>query len=191
MPETNAHILLDEFRRHHLHFQASITQVCQDDTIDAFHLTLLGEDLEEFENAVSQNPAIFPDHSEWEVLQTNVQSMIIDLRTIYRLRVEQSHRGHPNAISREHTGSVGRPRIIIDPNFLRWAYGRRTTSGIAYFLNVSRRTVRRSLLEYGIVSPGPNLIQSSSSSTYLSNMSDNDLDTMIQLLRSHYPGAGI
>ncbi|KAJ3827856.1 hypothetical protein F5880DRAFT_1473708 [Lentinula raphanica] len=118
--------------------------------------------------------------------------------------------------------------MIIDPDFLRWAYGRRTTtSGIAYFLNVSRRTVRRSLLEYGIVSPGraprsnnmdpnvsvgqadhnfdpshlaelpqevqdaANLIQSSSSSAYLSNMSNNDLDTMIQLLRSHYPGAGI
>ncbi|KAJ3840070.1 hypothetical protein F5878DRAFT_498744, partial [Lentinula raphanica] len=147
-------ILLDEFRRHYHHFQSALTQVCQDTTGDVHHLVLLGEDLEEFANIVSQNSAVFPDHSEWQVLQVNVQSMILDLRTTYDRRVERSHHSRPNVIFQERSGFPGRPRTIIDPNFLRWAHGRRTTSGIAQFLGVSRRTVRRSLLEYQIEHPG-------------------------------------
>ncbi|KAJ3765554.1 hypothetical protein FB446DRAFT_655116 [Lentinula raphanica] len=153
----------------------------------------------------------------------------MDLRTIYDQRVENSHQGRPDIITWERSGSAGRPRAVIDPNFLRWAYGRRSTSGIAFFLNVHPRTVRRSLLEYGIASPGrtpfadsidgnddaqeadhnhepqqslpanlpsevqnlANSIQSSSSSSYLSNMSNDDLDIMVRSLRSHYPEAGI
>ncbi|KAJ3817300.1 hypothetical protein F5880DRAFT_1493173 [Lentinula raphanica] len=72
----------------------------------------------------------------------------------YANLVAQSHHGRPNIVSWEHSGSAGRPRAIIDPSFLQWAHGRRSTSGIAYFLGLSTRTVRRSLLEYGIVSPG-------------------------------------
>ncbi|KAJ3816977.1 hypothetical protein F5880DRAFT_1451611, partial [Lentinula raphanica] len=101
-----------------------------------------------------QNSAIFRDQTEWEMLRTNVQSMITDLRTIYDQRVERSHQGRPDIITWERSGSAGRPRAVIDPNFLRWAYGRRSTSGIAYFLNVHPRTVRRALLEHGIASPG-------------------------------------
>ncbi|KAJ3963503.1 hypothetical protein EV361DRAFT_185388, partial [Lentinula raphanica] len=152
--EPNAFLLQDEFRRHYHHFASVLTQISQDDTTDVFHLVNLGEDLEEYANLVSQNSAIFLDQSEWETLRTNVQSMILDLRTIYEQRLEQSHHGRPNVISWEHTGSAGRPRANIDPNFLQWAYGRRTTSGIADFLGVSRRTVRRALLDYDIASPG-------------------------------------
>ncbi|KAJ3816963.1 hypothetical protein F5880DRAFT_1445668, partial [Lentinula raphanica] len=148
-------------------------------------------------NRVQQNSAVFQDQAEWQMLRTNVHSMILDVRTIYNQRVERSHHGRPNVISWEHTGSAGRPRTIIDPNFLRWAYGRRSTSGIAQFLGVSSRTVRRALLDNDIVSPGltpfsdTSSIQSSSSSNHLSNMSNDDLDAMIRMLRSHYPTAGI
>ncbi|KAJ3831860.1 hypothetical protein F5878DRAFT_500659, partial [Lentinula raphanica] len=51
-------------------------------------------------------------------------------------------------------GSAGRPRATIDPDFLRWAYTHRTTNGIAQFLGLSHRTVRRALLAHGIASPG-------------------------------------
>ncbi|KAJ3745963.1 hypothetical protein EV360DRAFT_97808 [Lentinula raphanica] len=110
---------------------------------------------------------------------------------------------HPN-------GSPGRPRAVIDPDFLQWAHTHQ-------FLGVSRRTVRRSLLEHGFVTPGgapfegqvsiqevntglnPNFeipasfhpdienaassITSSSSSSRRSNMSNESLDSLVSLLR--------
>ena len=143
--------------------------------------------------------------------------MILDIRTLHARHLEQTHHGHPEVIRWEYTGY--RPRAIIDPEFLRWAYSQRTTSGIAHFLGVSRPTVRNALLEYGIVSPGTNpfseeseepdgvlepkigytdelpadvhnaatSVRLSSSSGYLSNMSNEDLDSLVQQLRSHYP----
>lgn len=51
------------------------------------------------------------------------------------------------------TGSRGRPAIHINEDFLRWAYRLRTTSAISRFLGVSRRTVRNTLLLYGIAAP--------------------------------------
>ncbi|KAJ3826433.1 hypothetical protein F5880DRAFT_1476277 [Lentinula raphanica] len=179
--------LLHEFRRHFHEFNTAVHHVANDDT-DVFHLQLLLEDMDEFSNLVNQYPNVFPDQTEWQTLR--------------------------------------RPRAVIDPDFLRWAHAHRTTTGIADFLGVSRRTVRRSLLEYGIALPGgvpfesegsnlgestdhlnPNpenpgslhpdivnaasSIQSSSSSIRRSNMSDDSLDSLVRLLRSHYPQAGI
>ncbi|KAJ3965403.1 hypothetical protein EV361DRAFT_785815, partial [Lentinula raphanica] len=114
-------------------------------------------------------------------------------------------------------GSVGRPRAVINPDFLRWAHNYRTTTGIADFLGLSRRTVRRALLEHHIVTPGgvpfedndtenadagmpsnfhpdiENAVRSipSSSSNRRSNISNDTLDSLISLLRTHYPRAGI
>lgn len=81
----------------------------------------------------------------------------------YRDAIDASHNGRPTVIKLAPTGGRGRPRIVIDPDFLRWAYSQRTTASIHRFLGVSRATVRRALLEYGIVTPesdpftGPNL----------------------------------
>ncbi|KAI1781796.1 hypothetical protein LXA43DRAFT_907695 [Ganoderma leucocontextum] len=41
--------------------------------------------------------------------------------------------------------------IYIDPEFLAWAYTKRSISSIARFLGVHRHTVKRCLIEYGIV----------------------------------------
>ncbi|KAJ3764789.1 hypothetical protein FB446DRAFT_656121 [Lentinula raphanica] len=153
--------------------------------------------------------------------------MILDVQTIHSQRIEQSHHGHPQVLRWEQNGSAGRPRAVIDPDFLRWASTHRTNTGIADFLGVSRRTVRRALLSYNIVTPGtvpfedqelvseentdqlldPNIIlpshfhpdietaassiQTSSSSNRHSNLSNNALDSLVQLLRVHYPRAGI
>ncbi|KAJ3841308.1 hypothetical protein F5878DRAFT_650604 [Lentinula raphanica] len=177
--------LLHEFRRHYHSFDSIVHQVAHDQT-DVFHLRLLLEDMNEFSTLVSQHSNVFPDQAEWQTLCGNLQQMIFD--------------------------------------FLRWAYTHRTTTGIAEFLGLSRRTVRRALLEQGLVAPGndpfqdqdsaqeghtlePNLdipssfhpeiedaarsIQSSSSSTRRSNMSNDTLDSFIRLLRTHYPRAGI
>ncbi|KAJ3964016.1 hypothetical protein EV361DRAFT_105831 [Lentinula raphanica] len=207
--------LLQEFRRHYHAFDSAVHQVANDQT-DVFHLRLLLEDIDEFSTLVSQHSNVFPDESEWQLLSSNLQGMRLDVQTIHDRRIEVSHHGHPDVLTWRHNGSAGRPRANIDPDFLRWAYTYRTVSGIADFLGLSRRTVRRALVEYGISRPGdvpfedqvPNhvegpsnlhpeienaatLIQSSSSSTHRSNMSNDTLDSFIRLLRSHYPRAGI
>ncbi|KAJ3815578.1 hypothetical protein F5876DRAFT_30466 [Lentinula aff. lateritia] len=79
-----------------------------------------------------------------------------DLHQFAQTATESSHLGRPEVVFTETTGRPGRPRTVIDPNFLRFAYQHRSTSGISNFLDVSRSTLRRRLLEYGIASPGAN-----------------------------------
>ena len=74
----------------------------------------------------------------------------MDIRLQYEEALDQSHHGHPTVVKTVHTGRVGWPPIYIDPEFLRWAYAHWSTSGIARFLHVGRRTVWNALLNYGI-----------------------------------------
>ena len=74
--------------------------------------------------------------------------------------LDTSHHGRPAITETINTGNRGHPHISIDPDFLHWAYSQRMVSGIAYFLGVHRNTVRRALLEHGIVQPRENLFQS-------------------------------
>ena len=73
-----------------------------------------------------------------------------DIILQYQQILDESHHGRPTIVQTVRTGNRGRPRIHIDPNFLEWAYGHRSTSGIGRFLNVNRDTVRNALLDYGI-----------------------------------------
>jgi hypothetical protein len=79
-----------------------------------------------------------------------------DIHLQYQQVLDESHHGHPTVVQTIHTGNRGRPRIHIDPDFLRWAYAHRTTTGISRFLNINRDTVRNALLEYGIATPQRN-----------------------------------
>ncbi|KAJ7631611.1 hypothetical protein DFH06DRAFT_1004926 [Mycena polygramma] len=93
---------------------------------DAVVIARLGDDLDEYAELVAQVP------------------------------IDASHNGRPIVIQTVTTGRAGRPRIEIDPDFLRWAYSQRTTAGIHRFLGVSRSTVRSALLRHGInVLPNP------------------------------------
>jgi hypothetical protein len=67
--------------------------------------------------------------------------------------VEESHHGWPTIVESVQSGSRGRPSIVIDPDFLRWAYSLWSTSSIARFLGVSHRLVHQQLLEHGIAEP--------------------------------------
>ncbi|KAH9925166.1 uncharacterized protein B0H18DRAFT_869901 [Fomitopsis serialis] len=53
-------------------------------------------------------------------------------------------------VEQVHGGGRGRPRLVIDPTWLRWAYGHKSIADIARFLNIHRSTVRAALIEYGI-----------------------------------------
>jgi hypothetical protein len=91
---------------------------------------------------------------EFETLRDNIANMQIDLRVRYDEVLEASHSGTPVVIQTVRNGGPGRPRTQINPVFLAWAYSQRSTSAIAHFLNVGRTTVRRLLLEHGIVHSG-------------------------------------
>jgi len=82
--------------------------------------------------------------------------MQTDVRLQYEQSLDESHHGRPTIVETVYTGNRGRPRIQIDPDFLRWAYAHRSTTGISRFLHVGRNTVRRALLEYGIADPQEN-----------------------------------
>lgn len=79
-----------------------------------------------------------------------------DIRNRYEQLLDQSHSGYPSVMHIERTGNRGRPRIVIDPGFLSFAYQQRSTRGIARFLGVGVTVVRNALLEYGIAQPGQN-----------------------------------
>ncbi|KAE9396937.1 hypothetical protein BT96DRAFT_763444, partial [Gymnopus androsaceus JB14] len=187
-------LLLNKFREHYHHFESAVTQVRSQET-DVFLLEVLGEDVNDFSAVVNEYSHVFPDQSEWQTLRTNLQLMLLDIRSLHGESTERSQQGRPTIVHQERTGRPGRPRTVINRDFLNWAYTQRTTSGIGHFLGLSRNTVRRSLLEYGFAPSGANPFPSNTSTTsssgYLSNMSDEDLDGIICLLRSHYPRAGI
>ncbi|KAK1219067.1 hypothetical protein PQX77_018216 [Marasmius sp. AFHP31] len=124
------------------------------DDSELFLIQLLGDNLEDFQETVQQNQLAFPDQAEWQLLQTNLQVMLLDVRQMYKRAAESSHRGRPVVLETTSSGGRGRPRTTINREFLAWAYTQRTTAGIAHFLDLSARTVRRALLQYGITKPG-------------------------------------
>ncbi|KAJ4476115.1 hypothetical protein C8R41DRAFT_703607, partial [Lentinula lateritia] len=182
--------LLCAFRTHYEQFCTLLISVHNEET-DPFLLRLLGEDLEEFSNIVNQNVNVF-EQEELQTLREGVQLMIVDVRALYNQQAEASHDGRLEVISQECKGHRGRPRTIINPDFLSWAYAHRSTSGISNFLGVSRATVRRRLLENNIaISGAASIASTSSSATYLSSISDEQLDALLGQLRVYYCRAGI
>ncbi|KAF7343958.1 hypothetical protein MVEN_01685000 [Mycena venus] len=226
--------LLDAFRLHYNRFQDAVATIIQTPT-DAVVIARLGDDLDEYIQLVEQNTGIF-EPLELQTIQTSLVAMQTDVRLEYRDAIDASHNGRPTVVQTIATGTVGRPRIHIDPDFLRWAYSQRSTASIHRFLGVSRNTVRTALLENGIATPQYNpfpnntpsdpLIHTSASvsndlndndddlldpaipipvnlppevqdegiTSYtgpLSEISDEDLDSLILRLRSHFRRAGL
>ncbi|KAJ7789361.1 hypothetical protein B0H14DRAFT_3094932 [Mycena olivaceomarginata] len=148
---------------------------------DAIVISRLGDDIDEFAEIVNEDA------------------------------VDASHHGHPVLVQTISSGGPGRPRIYIDPDFLRWAYGQRSTAGISRFLGVGRSTVRNALIEHGIAQPQPTPFQTDTAGEFppgienlappsqpttsftgpVSEISDDDLDMLLLRLRTHYRRAGL
>lgn len=90
------------------------------------------------------------DPAELATLQTSLSAMQSDVRLEYQDAADASHHGRPILVRTVPSDGPGRPRIEIDPGFLRWAYGHRSTASIARYLGVSRTVVRNALLAEGI-----------------------------------------
>ncbi|KAI0350262.1 hypothetical protein OH77DRAFT_1499102 [Trametes cingulata] len=89
-----------------------------------------------------------------------LQDRVVEYNRLVRecedLRIE-AHRGRPVVVKNESPipSQPGRPRILIDRQFLQWAYTQRSISSIARFLGIHRHTVRRCLVDYGILTAPP------------------------------------
>jgi hypothetical protein len=88
------------------------------------------------------------------VIRTNIAVLQGQVRTAHRTALDQSHHGfgQPATLVRRPTG--GRPHIEIDREWLQFAHTIMPTSAIARLLSISRRTVRESLVAYGIAERG-------------------------------------
>lgn len=181
-------VLLNAFRTHYHRFQAAITDLVGTQT-DAIVISRLGDDLDEFADIVTeasiqllkinipknviQNQAIFPPE-EFTTLETSLAAMRLDIRLEYQDAVDASHHGRPVLVQTISPDGPGRPRIYIDPDFLRWAYGQRSTASISRFLGVGRTTVRNALIAHGIVEPQQNPFQQADDSLDTAGPSDGD-----------------
>lgn len=99
-----------------------------------------------------------------------------DIQILHHDILENSHSGRPEIVTLEHTGQRGRPRKVINRDFLQWAYRLRSTTGIAHFLRVGRTLVRQSLLDYNIALPGVNPFPDDTASEVLDDSDDTGLD---------------
>jgi hypothetical protein len=101
------------------------------------------------------------------------------------------------------TGRPGRPRIEFEPSFLSFALELRGPTDIARVFRCSPRTIRRRALELGLLRAGQEpfrVIESDGTAvrfhngpqkrTRLSDISDDDLDTVISTILRDFPDFG-
>lgn len=131
------------------------------------------------------------------------------VRQVFRQAVDASHHGRPTLVLSCQTGRRGRPKLVIDEDFLRFAYAHQGTTAIARSLGCSPSTVRKAVLDYGIAEPGDDPFPlppgpsdplygaqaresgSASSNTRVSAWTDNELDLAIRGYLIQFPNAGV
>ena len=162
-------LLVEGFRSHYACLQRAVSVSVTNEFGDPVVLARIGDDLDEFLKRFQQVRTPVPNvpialtplvqharlflSEETQIIRQNVSLLQMEVRIAYQRALDASHNGFHCLVS-EVRGATGRPRIVIDETFLRWAYAYRSTSGIAAFLKVSRPVVRAALLHYRIAEPG-------------------------------------
>ncbi|TFK63360.1 hypothetical protein BDN72DRAFT_750120, partial [Pluteus cervinus] len=190
--------LLNEFRQKYHNFVNKIHDLTSSPT-DTVVLDRLHDDIVHFSALVQEHRHIFLEQ-ELQVLEQNLRIMAQDVRMFHSTMSETSNNGCPVILEYIHTGGRGRPAVRIDRDFLAWAIQLRGVSGIARFLGIGRKTVRKALVEYGLREPGEcplafrrdQTAQDGPRYTSLqADISDEYLDNTITDIRASYQRAGL
>lgn len=135
-------------------------------------------------------------------IENSLQSMIDHLDDAARQSVDPPDAPPIQASYVVPTGRPGRPRIEIEPSILAPAIELRGPTHLAAVFQVSARTVRRRALEYGLVEPGAPVYVDyeaedgtvtrfyTSSTAPTSDLSDDELDGIMQQILDHFPYFG-
>lgn len=221
---TTSSSLVEAFRSRYYNLEQRVQRTLHESFGDTTVIERLGDELDEFSRAFQQastwseserlsNVAsqadlhlyLFDQHSgifsapEADTFRTNIALLQREVAQTYQASLDASHHGVPEVVHVERTGRRGRPRIIIDPDFLQQAVAYRGASKIARFLRVGRSKVRSTLLEYGLVQPGRNPFPAVGQdepdlprNTYgVNGLEDAELDAAIVQIRTHFPNAGL
>jgi hypothetical protein len=137
------------------------------------------------------------------MLLTNIQNILADIDSAVQ-RSSDPADSHTEVVTVVKTGRRGRPRIVIQKEWLATALQLRGPQGIAMSLpiKVSARSVRKNALQHGLVEPGEPLFtehtldDGSTTRVWLprnqgfSSIADADLDAMVFLILESFPNYG-
>jgi hypothetical protein len=144
---------------------------------------------------------------EYATLQDSVALMIEALETASHQSSDPVESTQTPLVHAVRTGKRGRPRIEIDPDFLREALTMRGPSGIAPVLlvdgkEICARTVQRRALDYDLVEPGHpvfvTVAQEDGTTARVhqpttaarSDLSDEELDRIVMSILEVFPNFG-
>ncbi|EDR10741.1 uncharacterized protein LACBIDRAFT_324608 [Laccaria bicolor S238N-H82] len=92
--------------------------------------------------------------AEFSILQQSLAAIVNSLDQARHESADPPDEPQLVVVTRKSGGRPGRPRVEIDPTFLREALALRGPSGLKPIFNCDARTVRQRALEYGIATPG-------------------------------------
>lgn len=223
----NAQLVVDEVRRRYLGLTAAVESAVHpaDDTVnDAVYLASLGDRIDQSLAVVRRvssaakkikisikltwplltEMAHLFETDEANTLIHNHVTLQHDIRLLHESALAATHHGLPQPVSILRTGRRGRPRLILDREFLTFATEHRDTTALSHFLGVSRPVVANALREYGLREAGEDpFVRSRLPSGEMhyqqiqhytapqSQWSDVELDAAIIELRVHYPNSGV
>ena len=167
--------IVDSFRSEYSHLEESVQEALANSSNDPFLIERVGIALGNYTSSLqrvdrlpcfqrqqcalqlslplTQFSHLF-GNEEAETIRTNTALLGTEIGQAYAIAAEASHRGRPHPVSAVATGRPGRPRLIIDREWLTWAIQIRNTSDIARYLGVSRPVVRDAILENGLREAG-------------------------------------
>ncbi|KIO30078.1 hypothetical protein M407DRAFT_5781 [Tulasnella calospora MUT 4182] len=225
------------FRARYYQLQHAVGAATTAEQGDSVVLSRLRDELDEFSVTLRQHRAALGE--EGTTISTNISLLREEVWQAYQQVLDRSHHGTHHPVSYIRTGRSGRPRAVIDREWLTWAVQHHSTSAIATFLNLGRPEPQEYPFEpsstcaqhisspeshdmatsqltmggakdwnevgqegSGIAGDMPslepigrerqNLAQARSyTSRAISQLSDEDLDELIQGIRVHYPNAGL
>ncbi|KAG5220185.1 Integrase catalytic domain-containing protein [Salix suchowensis] len=149
-----------------------------------YHYNIVTRDAHPLLNVFENNGITYGLSPEWlRTVKDAFETLSAQLEDAKRTSsgTDTTNIGYINPITVEHTGKRGRPRKVIDPNFILEATQPSrniTLMTLAKSLGVHRNTIQSYLKQYGF-------------SRKFSDVSDGDLDTLVRSFRDKYPESGL